>query len=239
MKNTSVPAALVLGISLALGIVTAGYFVADAVFRIRAAERYVTVKGLDEREVQADLAIWPLMFTETANDLTDLQSRLDFDRQAIRKFLRSLGFDDGAVSEAPPLITDYHAQGYTGQNMPPNRYRAEAVVTLRTADVALAKAAMEKSGELVKQGIVLASNYGRGTEFLFNGLNRIKPEMIAAATENARQAAEQFARDSGSRVGAIRSASQGLFTIRNRDVNTPEIKIVRVVTTVNYFLVDN
>jgi hypothetical protein len=98
---------------------------------------------------------------------------------------------------------------------------------------------MEKSGELVKQGIVLASNYGSGTEFLFTGLNLIKPEMIAAATANAREAAEQFARDSGSRVGTIRSARQGLFSIRNRDANTPEIKIVRVVTTVDYFLVDD
>ncbi len=97
---------------------------------------------------------------------------------------------------------------------------------------------MEQSGKLVKQGIVLANSYGRGTEFLFTGLNRIKPAMIAEATKNARKAAEQFAQDSGSKVGSIRKARQGLFTIRNRDMNSPDLKIVRVVTTVEYFLKD-
>ena len=91
---------------------------------------------------------------------------------------------------------------------------------------------------MVKKGIVLANNYGRGTEFLFTGLNKIKPQMIARATKNARKAAEQFALDSGSKVGAIRKARQGLFTIRNRDMNSPDLKIVRVVTTVEYFLVN-
>ena len=96
---------------------------------------------------------------------------------------------------------------------------------------------MERSGELVKDGIVLSYDYGRGAEFLFTGLNQIKPAMIALATKNGRAAAEQFARDSGSAVGGIRRASQGLFTIRNRDANTPDIKIVRVVSTLDFFLV--
>ena len=237
MKNNSLPAAFALGITLAIGIAISGYFIGNAFYEIRASERYVSVKGLAERNVPADLAIWPLSFTETGNDLTAIQNKLDFARKTILAYLTNRGFKETEISESPPRITDYHAQGYTGQE-PRNRYRADGTITLRSTDAPLVRAAMGQSGELVKKGIVLASNYGQGTEFLFTGLNEIKPEMIARATENARQAAEQFAKDSDSKVGAIRRARQGQFTIRNRDMNTPELKIVRVVTTLEYFLVE-
>jgi len=120
--------------------------------------------------------------------------------------------------------------------MPPNRYRADITITARTPDVKRVKQAMETSGTLVKKGVVLADNYGCGTEFPFTHLNSIKPAMIAEATKNARKAAEQFTRDSGSTVGSIRWARQGLFTIRDRDINSPDLTIVRVVTTIEYFL---
>ena len=110
---------------------------------------------------------------------------------------------------------------------------------MRSLDVAAVKKAIEKSGDLVGQGIVLgAEQWNSRTEFLFTGLNRVKPEMIEAATMSAREAAEKFAKDSGSTVGKIRTATQGLFTITNRDENSPDLKLVRVVTTVEYYLVD-
>ncbi len=238
MEKQSPSAALILGLCIGLGLALAGWLVGDALYQARASQRAVTVKGLAERQVKADLAIWPINFLRTGNDLSQLQSRLDKDRSQIKDFLSLLGFDPSEISESPPRITDYYAQGYNNRNLPPHRYKAEASVTLSTAKVDKAKKAMEASGELVKEGIVLAQDYGRGTEFLFTGLNKIKPEMIAQATKNARAAAEQFARDSGSEVGAIKSARQGLFSIRNRDMNTPDRKIVRVVTTVQYFLDD-
>lgn len=239
MKNDSLPGALVLGLFIGLGVALAGMFVGQALYQLKAAERFVTVKGLAEREVPADLAIWPLVFSQSGNDLPALYTRLEADRARIKAFLTGLGFDPSELSESPPRITDYYAQGYTGSRLPPNRYKAEATVTLTTSKVAAAKAAMGRSGQLVKQGIVLNHDYGQGPEFLFTGLNRIKPAMIAGATKNARAAAEQFARDSGSLVGAIRRARQGLFTIRNRDANTPDRKIVRVVSTIDFFLVAN
>lgn len=238
MSNQSFGANLILGIAIGLGVALAGWFVGQALYQVKASQRYVTVKGLAEREVAADLAIWPLNFNQTGNDLSKLQGRLDADRRQIKAFLGRLGFAAGEISESPPRITDYYAQGYTGNRLPPYRYKAEASVTLTTPKVQAAKKAMELSGDLVKQGVVLAHDYGRGVDFLFTGLNQIKPAMIAAATKNARAAAEQFARDSGSQVGGIRTARQGLFTIRNRDPNTPDRKIVRVVSTVQYFLVE-
>ncbi|MBU1274065.1 MAG: SIMPL domain-containing protein [Proteobacteria bacterium] len=237
MKDRSFSAALVLGLLIGLGVAVAGLAVGQALYKVKAAERFVSVKGLAEREVAADLAIWPLTFNQAGNNLPQLYDSLEKDRKRIRDFLTGLGFKAAELSDAPPRVTDYYAQGYTGNRLPPNRYKIEASITLSTTKVAQVKAAMEKSGQLVKDGIVLSFDYGRGAEFLFTGLNQIKPAMIALATKNARAAAEQFARDSGSVVGGIRRASQGLFTIRNRDVNTPDIKIVRVVSTLDFFLV--
>ncbi|MCB2228927.1 MAG: SIMPL domain-containing protein [Desulfarculaceae bacterium] len=239
MSNNSFPGALVLGLCIGLGVALAGFFVGQSLYAVKAAERFVTVKGLAAREVPADLAIWPLTFNQTGNNLPALYNRLEADRERIKAFLTGLGFAANELSASPPRVTDYYAQGYTGNRLPPNRYKVEAAVTLTTTKVAQAKAAMGKSGDLVKEGIVLVLDYGSQPSFLFTGLNKIKPAMIAAATKNARAAAEQFARDSGSLVGGIRRASQGLFTIRNRDQNTPDKKIVRVVSTVDFFLVSN
>ncbi|BEQ13022.1 SIMPL domain-containing protein [Desulfoferula mesophila] len=239
MKDRSFSSALVLGLLIGLGVALAGLFVGQALYQVKAAERYVSVKGLAERLVPADQAIWPLTFNQTGNELPQLYQALEKDRQTIRKFLTAQGFKPEEISDAPPRVTDYYAQGYTGNRLPPNRYKIEASLTLSTKQVAQVKAAMQKSGDLVKGGIVLSHDYGREAEFLFTGLNQIKPQMIALATKNARAAAEQFARDSGSMVGGIRRANQGLFTIRNRDANTPDMKVVRVVSTVDFFLVND
>lgn len=241
MNNHSLSASAVLGITLALGIVLGGYLIGNALYKIRAAERYVTVKGLAERNVPADLAIWPITFKETENDLSELQRKLDTNQNRVRRFLINSGFKETEMSESPPQITDFHAQTYyQGDKKPKFRYMAQTTITLRSNNVTAVKQAMKQSGELVKNGVVLiAGSYGRSTEFLFTSLNKIKPEMIAQATQNARKAAEQFAKDSGSIVGTIRKARQGLFSISDRDRNTPDLKKVRVVTTVEYFLTDN
>jgi len=236
MKNHSVTAALLLGLTLSIGITATGYFVARTIYKIRLAERFVTVKGLAERSVAADLAIWPMTISATDGTLKDSQEELEKARDQIRAFLSEMGFEADEISESPPRVTDYYSQGLTTRDLPKNRYLVEMTLTVRSAQVQQVKAAMGKIGELLKEGVKLGNGYGPGAEFLFTGLNAIKPEMIAEATANARRAAEQFAKDSGSRVGAIRRARQGLFTITSRDMNTPEMKNVRVVTTIDYYL---
>jgi hypothetical protein len=238
MNNRSLSASAMLGITLGLGIVIGGYFIGEAAYKIRASERYVTVKGLAERIVEADLALWPITFQETDNALSELQRKVDINRKLIREFLITAGFDAAEISESPPQITDFQADRFTSDRKRVYRYMAQTTLTLRTNKVSLVKQAMERSGELVSKGIVMvAEEYFRSTGFLFTELNRIKPEMIAEATKNARKVAEQFAKDSGSKVGTIRKAQQGLFSIEDRDKNTPDQKKVRVVTTIEYFLV--
>lgn len=225
-----VPAGLV-----ALGLAAAGGLVGQGVAASRAPDRYVTVKGLSEREVEADLALWPLVYSATGNDLSALHAKLDADAETIIAFLEAEGFPRDATMRSIPRITDHEAYGGVGVR---NRYVAEAAVTLRTAEVDRVRQAMQRSGSLVHEGVALTENYEHRPQFLFTALDTIKPDMIGEATRDARSAAEQFARDSGSVVGSIRSATQGYFQVENRDDYAPEIKRVRVVTTVQFSLRD-
>jgi hypothetical protein len=235
MEKTNFWGSLALGVSVSVGIAIAGLSMSYAFMRARKADRIVTVKGLAERNVNADMAVWPMGFKEAGNDLAELNTTLNEKREIITRFLLDSGFKESELSLSPPSIRDYQAEPVSGDRAAPKyRYSAHQTVSVCTDKVDLVKQTMEKSGDLVGRGVVLVSE--RGTEFLFTGLNEIKPAMIAEATQNARKAAEQFAEDSGSRVGKIRNARQGLFTINVRDRNSPEYKVVRVVTTVEYFI---
>jgi hypothetical protein len=219
---------------LAAGIAAAGWFVGDALYAARATERYVTVRGLAERELPANLVLWPVVFTVTAGELGALQQRADDGIAKVRAFL-ARDFPAEQVSVSAPRVQDREAQG-VDRTRQLDRYTAEVTVTLRTDRIEAARRAIERTGELVKQGVAVIRSYEYGTQYLYTELEKIKPEMIAEATRDARRAAEQFAEDSGSRVGAIRTAQQGLFSIEDRDPFSPELKRIRVVTTVAYYL---
>jgi hypothetical protein len=222
---------------LALGIVIAGYFVGEALIKARSSERKVSVRGLAEREVPANLALWPIVFTVTSNDLGNLQQKADAGVATVRAFLAG-EFPAEQVSVSAPRVEDREAQRQNRDGAQLDRYAAEVAVTLRTDRIDAAKKAIERTGELVKQGVPVMRSYEYNTQYLFTALETIKPEMIAEATTDARRAAEQFAKDSGSEVGSIRTAQQGLFSIADRDQFSPEVKTVRVVTTVEYYLAD-
>jgi len=234
--SSKTPAALILGLFLAIGMVGSAWLVSQALYAAKATERFVTVKGFAEQERPADLVIWPIAYSAIGDDLAEIQRRLDVDKQKISNFLQSRGFSNSEISTSIPQITDYQAQGYSQHNGPRHRYSAQTILTLRSNKVSETKQAMQASDELVKSGVALMRNYEATPEFLFTKLNDIKPEMIAAATKNAREAAEQFAEDSGSTVGAIKNARQGFFSINDRDRYSPEQKVVRVVTTIQYYL---
>jgi hypothetical protein len=232
-------AALLLGALVGMGIASAGWFTAGALRQVRESQRFVTVKGLAERDVDADLAIWPVTFKETGDDLAELQRRVDAKREVVAGYLVEAGFPREEISYAVPRIQDRQTDngGQPGRPSGP-RYLEQATVIVRSRNVAAVKKAMDRSGQLVGRGVMLAQDWENRPQFLYTGLNAIKPEMIEQATVSAREAAVKFAKDSGSRVGKIRTASQGLFTVSDRDPNSPERKVVRVVTTVDYFLGD-
>jgi hypothetical protein len=237
MAERSALATVAGAFALAAAVALAGWFVGDGLYRARMSDRFVTVKGLAEREVPANLALWPVVFSVTADDLGALQGRVEDGAAKIREFLAA-SFDAEEISAGAPRITDREAQGMISAERPGPRYVAEAVVTVRTSKIGAVREALARSGELVGQGVALIRSYEYNTQYLFTDLEAIKPPMIAEATQDARRAAEQFARDSGSRVGGIRNAQQGLFSVEDRDPFSPEVKKVRVVTTVQFFLED-
>lgn len=227
----------ILGAALlvALGLLAAGWFAARGMERLRTQDRYVIVKGSAEQIVKADLVVWPLPHSVGGNDLSQVQQQLEANTAIIRRFFSEAGFKPDEIVVSPPRLEDRWVYAY-GDNRPPERYRYSTTVSLRTGDVDKALAVLRRSGELVAQGVLIGD--GSAPDFEYTRLNDIKPGLIAEATANARESAVQFAEDSNSRLGGIRHANQGVVTIRDRDQSSPQMKQVRVVTTVQYFLRD-
>lgn len=231
MKNWRVEALLI-----AIGLFAMGSMIRMGMNDVKNKERVVTVKGLAEMEVAADKVTWPLMYKEIGNDPAVLYANLEKKNKAIISFLRMHGISDAEIAVAPPQVSDLQADRYAPKE---NRYRynATSVITVTSRDVDKIRKLMNEQTELLKQGIAISGDdYRYNVSYEFTGLNGVKPQMIEEATKNARAAAEKFAKDSGSSLGKIRTASQGQFSISDRDSNTPYIKSIRVVTTVTYYL---
>lgn len=221
---------------IAVGIVVLGVCIKSGLNSFSANQRVVTVKGLAEREVKADKVVWPLTFKELGNDLSQLYSQVNEKNQTVIKFLKQSGIKDDEIS-LNSEVSDMQADSYTNERVP-YRYRILSTITVNTSKVDTVLQLMKQQDSLIEQGVALTNNYGTETEFNFTGLNNIKPEMIKDATQNARKAGEQFAADSESHLGKIKSATQGQFEIYDCDKTTPSVKRIRVVTTIVYMLED-
>ena len=236
--NNKLKEAFVLGIFLFLGFSALGYFIAASPAKFRQYERTVNVKGLSEREVPADVVIWPIRFSRASNDLSEMYQLLESDAGQITALLGMHGFADSDVSVTPPFVTDKIAQHYGNQNIE-LRYTAQQTVTVYSKDVERVRRSMRSLAQLGKNGIVFVGHArDNSTEYIFTGLNELKPEMVEEATRKAREVAEKFAIDSDSKLGKIKSARQGQFSVTSRDKNNPQFKKVRVVSTIEYYLSD-
>ena len=219
-----------------VGLFVLGMMFPRAVEKYRSYDRTVNVKGLCEKEVKADKVIWPVVYKVMANDIQSIYDQTDRNNETIVDFLEAGGIDASEITVSVPQISDKFANEY-GNNDRAYRYIATNVITVCTDKVDDVLGLMSKQSDLLKKGIVTGgNNWENPVEFKYEGLNEIKPAMIEEATMNAREAAEKFAKDSDSRLGKIKTANQGTFTIENRDSNTPYIKKVRVVTSVTYYL---
>jgi uncharacterized protein len=232
---------------IAVGMILGGWLLGAQIKATRLADRYVTVKGLVERKVKSDLAVWPLSYKEAGDDLSLVYAKTDADKKAIMDFLAQNGVQTSEIEVGLVRVVDTQANEYGGQRAP-KRYIVEQQITVRSLRVDQIAAAAQKTIDLLQKGIVLNSNPGQGLIYKFNGLNSIKPDMITEATRNARAAADRFASDSGSKVGSIRQANQGVFSILAADQGSESgeggysnadsslMKTVRVVTSVQYYL---
>ncbi|MCJ2183241.1 SIMPL domain-containing protein [Novosphingobium sp. 1949] len=219
---------------LAGGLVFAGYALGDGLTRWGRAERSVTVRGLAERDVTANLATWTISYSASATDLASAQASVDRDTREVRAFFQRLGFAERDLQPTGVNVAPFKDNGQSG-------FTVRQRMTLRSTDIARAQKAVRSQFDLVRHGVVIEE--GSGMSFTFTRLDTIKPAMVAAATRDARASAQQFAKDSGARVGAIKKATQGYFSIAPRDGeeagwgagDTP-YKRVRVVTTIDFYL---
>lgn len=224
---------------LCIGLIIMGACIADGLTSAFQSDRIVTVKGLSEREVPADKVIWPLVYKELGNDPAEMYDRLATKNRKVIDFLKEKGIAEKEICESAIQVSDRQADSYD-QNNVLYRYKATSVITVTSSQVELIRKIMQSQSELMKMGIALVTEeYGTNiVKYEFTGLNKIKPDMIEESTKNARATAEKFAKDSESKLGKIRSASQGQFSIDNRDSNTPYIKRIRVVSTIEYYIED-
>jgi len=239
MKQDQTKSFWILGIAIVIGLASLGFIIGNAAIKFKEYERTVTVKGLAEQEHVADIVIWPIQFTEASNSLENIYSKLEQSSAKIIEFLKNNGINAVEISLDIPQVTDKFAQQYGGNDRSEFRYVANQIVTVYSSEVEKVRSIMNKTGELGKQGVALTGqNYQFQTQYLFTRLNEIKPGMIEQATIEARAVAEKFAEDSNSKLGKIKTAYQGQFSISSRDQNNPHIKNVRVVSTVIYYLSD-
>lgn len=242
-------AAAILGLSVALGLAGAGYFVSTTISKGRLASNTVTVKGFAERDVKADLALWQIGFSITGGNLPDLHAQASDNEKTVVAFLIDKGFRRDDIKAGNLQVNDLLANAYRAEAVPEaQRYILRSVITVRSNDVALVDETTAALNGLIRHGLVLTAN---SVDFQFTKLNDIKAPMLQAATQNARDAAQQFANDAGSTVGSIRSASQGFFSIDSRDSAAAHApngethhgsqrstvdKKVRVVVSLTYYL---
>ena len=201
-------------------------------------DRNVTVKGLAEKEVEADKVTWPIPTKELGNDLPELYSRINATTQKVKTFLKQHGLKDEEISVNAPVVIDLNADQYNN-NLRAFRYNITSTITVTSRNVKLVRNIMARQGELLKQGVAAVDGgYENRTTYEFVSFQQMKPQMMQEAIKNAETTAEQFAKNSKSSLDKIMHADQGQFSIDDRDQNTPYIKKVRVVTTVTYSLKD-
>ena len=236
---------IVVAIIVALGIALAGWFIGRGFINARFSGRYVTVRGIAERDVKADLALWPIRLVASGNDLRATQDNLGANISKVREFLAKHGMESGSADLQKLDVIDAFANPYQDSRVVRNRYVVRQTLMVRSDRPDTVLKASRNVGELVSAGIVLSAENeytASGPTFLFTKLNDLKPEMISEAITNGRKGAARFAEASESELGGIRQANQGLFEILPRD-NAPGItegsqiyKKIRVVSTIDYFL---
>ena len=225
---------------LALGIVVGGYLLGDGLRRARMADRAVTMRGLAERNVTADLATWNINFGVQGTDLANVQAEVERDTATVREFFRRAGFPADVITDAGGSVNSNYDDNRQANIITINRR-----LQFRSTDVMRARAAYAREFDMIRAGVPLQE--GSNMVYSFTHLNAVKPEMIHESTLDARRGAEQFANDSGSSVGGIRSATQGYFSIGPRDgaatgdeggggAGDSPFQKVRVVTTIEFYL---
>ncbi len=223
---------------IAIGVVVMGLCVKMGIDNYADKNRCVTVKGLSEHEVEADKVTWPVMTKELGNNLPELYKHIKETTGKVKAFLVQNGIKESEIVVNSPVVIDLNADQYVSNKMP-FRYNVTSVITVTSNNVKLVRSIIDRQAELLQQGVAIVDGgYNNPVTYEYTAFQKTKPKMMEEAIKNAKSTAQQFAKNSGSKLGKIQSAGQGQFSIDNRDDNTPYIKKLRVVTTITYALKD-
>ena len=223
---------------IATGIFSLGLFIKAGFDNFSYRDRVVAVRGLAEKEVTANKVTWPVVYKEVGNDLQQIYTRITNNNKIVSDFLTSNGISQSEILIQAPTIVDMQAERY-GSRDAQYRYNVTSVIVVTSSNIEKVNELIERQTELLKNGVaVVSGDYQYNTIYEYTNLIEIKPAMIAEATKAAREAADKFAADSHSRLGKIKNATQGQFSIENRDPYTPYLKKVRVVSTIVFYLED-
>ncbi len=235
-------AAAVLGLSIALGPSLAGFFIYKGILEAKLGDRYVTAKGLVERIEKADRGTWEMVYKVSGSDLNQLNQQLSHDTQLIQNFILKEGFEQTEISLSSPRVTDLHAREYGSGPLSPDRYLIENSIFINSHKVDALNTISAKTGELLSQGISLSRSE---TRFYLDRFNDLRPQLIADATKNAQEIAQSFAKTTGSQIGGIRKANQGVIRLTSPDASPNQdydeglnslMKKIRVVSTLEFYL---
>lgn len=235
MKQSSI---IVSSALIAVAIIVLGFAIKGGIDNFTNRDRVVTVRGLCEKQVSANKVTWPIVTKEVGNDLSVIYNKIQTNNRVIVDFLKANGISEDEISVNAPAVYDKAADNY-GYSQVPFRYQVTNVVVVTSEQIDKIRQLITRQTELMQQGVaVVAGDYNYRVNYEYTDLNSIKPAMIEEATAAAREAAAKFASDSESRLGKIKTASQGQFSIEDRDQYTPDIKTVRVVNSITYYLED-
>lgn len=230
MKNYKVEAIIV-----AVSLLCVGIFIYAGFKTFAEKDRSVLVKGFSERIVKANTVTWSIPYRVAGNNLQQLYKDVDVAQKNIISFLTKAGIPDSCINIDAPRVIDHETETYVSPDIK-NRFNIQAIVTIATDKVDVVRDLQNRMQELLSAGVIISSDYEQRLIYNYTLLDKIKPQMIEEATKNAREAAEKFAKDSESNIGKIKKASQGYFSIDDRDSHTPFYKRIKVVTTVEYYL---
>lgn len=210
---------ILIAIAIVIGLALNGIFIGRAIQRFKKEDRFISVKGFSEREVKANLAVWTIKTRITTNDISEGSKQVENDKQKIMEFLRQKGIGENEIFQQDLKVVDKMAREYGDDNVGNYRYIIENSMQVRSENVDNVQRVKRMTDELLKIGVVISNinEYQPSVQYLYTKLNDIKPEMLSEATQNARKAALEFTRESKVGLGEMKKASQGLFTIVDRD----------------------
>ncbi len=243
----------VIVVAILAGLAINGIYIGRSLQRFKRDDRTISVKGFSEREVKADFAVWTIKTRITTNDIIAGSKEIESNKNKIVDFLIKKGISAKEIIQQNLSVTDKLARDYGNTDIGGYRYIIENSIQVRTENVDTVQRVSKMTDELLKAGVVISNSddYNPSVQYLFTKLNDIKPEMLSEATANARKAAVEFTKESKVKLGSLKKANQGLFSIMDRDASNAAqageggyyssnlndvFKKVRVVVNIEYFV---